>query len=88
MVLSGENVRKTFSFNFGASRLLEVFKKYYLQDALYTNTFYRKRTNPESRKVVGKKVIREKKGRVLYGPGRGKIFRVYGPFWGKFYFWA
>ena len=31
------------SFNFGASRLLDVFKEYGLQDALYTNTFCRKK---------------------------------------------
>ena len=31
------------SFNFGASRLLDVFKEYGLQDTLYTNTFCRKK---------------------------------------------
>ena len=58
IVLSGKNVRKTYigrstlemgvdsaiiSFNFGASRLLDAFKEYGLQDALYTNTFCRKK---------------------------------------------
>ena len=31
------------SFNFGASRLLDVFKEYGLQDTLYINTFCRKK---------------------------------------------
>ena len=58
MMLSGKNVRNTYvgrstsetgvdsaiiSFNFGASRLLDVFKEYGLQDTLYTNTFRRKK---------------------------------------------
>ena len=65
MVSSGKNVRKTYvsrstlemgvdsaivSFNFGASRLLDVFKEYGLQDTLYTNIFCRKKDKLSERK--------------------------------------
>ena len=65
------------SFNFGARRLLDVFREYGLQDALYTNTFCRKkdksRIKESGRKESDKgKSSRKRMGAVRKGFGTRK----------------
>ena len=51
------------SFNFGARRLLDVFREYGLQDALYTNTFCRKKDKSRIKESCRKKSDKGKSSR-------------------------
>ena len=51
------------SFNFGASRLLDVMKKYGFQDALYTETFCRTKDIPRKINDSCLKEVKDKASR-------------------------
>ena len=68
------------SFNFGESRLLDVFKEYGLQDALYTNTFCRKMGISRIKESCQKESCTER----IWGQGKRKggccVWTWYPPF--------